>query len=267
MAHSSLLVAHCYVFRAASQEAMDSFEVVEFGPIDVAGQKSPIRLFNNEVSLKVADEILSGRTYPHVHFVKDIRTIVDVGANIGAASIFFAFHYPQANIFACEPASAPFSLLRQNVAVFPKVRAFPFGLYSCDKTISLYPGRNDSVESSIAPSDRTTTDAETIQLRCAEHFVVAQELNPIDILKVDTEGCEFHILHSLRRFLPAIKLIYLEYHSDRDRRLIDLLLAETHSLWRGHADLIYRGELCYLNKKLVPNQETTYSTEIVLPLD
>ncbi len=71
----------------------------------------------------------------------------------------------------------------------------------------------------------------------------------------------------LKRFLPTIKLIYVEYHSDRDRRLIDLLLARTHSLWRGRADLIYRGEFCYLNKKLVPDQKMTYSTEIALALD
>jgi FkbM family methyltransferase len=246
---------------------MSDSDVIEVGTIDIAGQKLAMRLFNNEVSLKIADEILSGRTYPHVHFVNDIKTIVDVGANVGAASIFFAFHYPQARIFACEPASAPFSLLRQNVAVFPNVLPFPVGLYSCDTTIPLYPGRNDSVESSIAPSNRTASEPEQVQLRCAEDFMAAQGVNAIDILKIDTEGCEVHILRSLKRFLPIIKLIYLEYHSDRDRRLIDLLLAETHCLWRGHADLIYRGEFCYLNKKLIPDEKVTYSTEIALPLD
>lgn len=246
---------------------MNTVEVIEAGTMDVAGQKLPLRLFNNEVSLKIANDILAGRTYPHVHFVSDVKTILDVGANVGAASIFFAFHYPQAKIYACEPASSPFSLLRQNVAGFPNVLTFPVGLYSSDKTIALYPGCNDSVESSIAATDRTSAEPEEVQLRCAEDFVVAQGLQAIDILKIDTEGCEVHILRSLKRFLPAAKLIYLEYHSDRDRRMIDLLLADTHSLWRGHADLIYRGEFCYLNKQLVPDQKLTYSTEIALPLD
>ena len=246
---------------------MSTSEVVEVATIDVAGQKSPMRLFNNEASLRIANEILAGRTYPRVQFVNDVKTVVDVGANVGAASIFFAFQYPQAMIFACEPASSPFSVLRQNVAPFTNVRTFPIGLFSCDKTSALYPGRNDSVESSIAASNRTIAEPEQIRLRCAEDFMVAQELNAIDILKVDTEGCEVHILRSLQRFLPGIKIIYLEYHSDRDRRLIDTLLADTHTLWRGHADLIYRGELCYLNKKLVPHPSLICSTEIILPLD
>ncbi len=175
---------------------MNTFEIIEVGPINVGGQKRPMRLFKNEISLKIADEILSGRTYPHVHFVNDIRTIVDVGANVGAATVFFAAHYPHVKIFACEPATPPFSLLRQNVALFSNVLTFQVALYSCDKKIALYPGHNDSVESSIALSDRTIAKPEQVQLRCAEDFIVAQGLNAIDILKVDTEGCEVHILRS-----------------------------------------------------------------------
>ena len=87
----------------------------------------------------------------------------------------------------------------------------------------------------------------------------------MDILKLDTEGCEVPILRSLQKHLSDMKLIYADYHSDRERRLIDGLLAETHVLWRGHVPLAYRGEFCYLNRKLIPDE--TYSSEILLPLD
>jgi FkbM family methyltransferase len=245
---------------------MPIFEIEE-GTIEHGGAKSLIRLFKNDVSLKIAGDILAGKTYPHVHFVEKVHTIVDIGANVGAATIFFSLLYPHARVLALEPASAPFSLLSQNVAPFPNVKAFPLGLFSCDKVVPLYPGQNDSVESSVSPSSRTAAEPEEVKLRCANQFMMEQGVGSIDILKVDTEGCEVHILRSLQRFLPMVKLIYVEYHSDRDRRLIDLLLADTHNLWRGHADLIYRGELCYLNRTLVPDQSVTYSTEITLPLD
>ena len=245
---------------------MPVFEIEE-GTIEHGGAKSPIRLFKNDVSLKIAGDILAGRTYPHVHFVENVHTILDIGANVGAATIFFSLLYPHARVLALEPASAPFCLLRQNVAAFPNVKAFPIGLFSGDKVVPLYPGQNDSVESSVSRSQRTGTEPEEVRLRCADQFMVEQGIRSIDILKIDTEGCEVHILRSLHRFLSGVKLIYIEYHSDRDRRLIDLLLADTHSLWRGHADLIYRGELCYLNRTLVPGPSVTYSTEIILPLD
>jgi FkbM family methyltransferase len=225
------------------------------------------RVFKNEHSPRIASEILTGKTYPHVHFVVDVRTVVDIGANIGASAVFFALTYPHARVLAFEPASASYSLLARNVAQLPNVSAFPCGLYSQDKTVALYPGINDCVESSVCPSHRTSPHAEQIQLRSAERFMADQHIDSIDVLKIDTEGCEIHILRSLQRFLPTVKLLYVEYHSDRDRRLIDSLVADTHSLWRGHVPLLHRGEFCYLNKQLIPSAGETYSAEILLPLE
>ena len=88
----------------------------------------------------------------------------------------------------------------------------------------------------------------------APKFLTTHAIDRIDILKLDTEGCEVPILRSLQKHLPEIKLVYVEYHSDRDRRLIDCLLAKTHVLWRGHVPLAYRGEFCYLNRKLIPSE-------------
>lgn len=42
--------------------------------------------------------------------------IVDVGANIGLASIFFARRHPGAFVIAAEPAPEPYAALRQNLA-------------------------------------------------------------------------------------------------------------------------------------------------------
>ena len=78
-------------------------------------------------------------------------------------------------------------------------------------------------------------------------------------MKIDTEGCEVPILRSLEKFLPEVKVLYVEYHSERDRRLIDGILAETHVLWRGHVNLAYRGEFCYLNAHWCPTKPETHT--------
>jgi FkbM family methyltransferase len=231
-----------------------------------AGQLT-FRLFKNEVCVRISEEILAGRTYPEVPFVRGVTTILDIGANIGAATVFLATKYPGATVYAFEPANRPFALLRQNVEKLPNVRVFPFGLFSHDSSVSLYPGRTDTVESSIWNSARTSPDSETISLRCAVQVLGEFAIDQIDILKIDTEGCEVPILRSLTDFLPSVKLIYVEYHSDRDRRLIDQLLADTHVLWRGHATLVHRGEFCYLRRDLLPPEQETHTCEILLPLD
>ena len=38
--------------------------------------------------------ILEGRTYPHIPFVGEVRTALDVGANCGAMTVHLARHHP-----------------------------------------------------------------------------------------------------------------------------------------------------------------------------
>jgi len=225
------------------------------------------RLFKNDSCFQIAHEIFAGRTYPHVPFVQDVKTVVDIGANIGAASFFFATICPDATVYALEPGSRPYSLLKENVAGLPNVRVFPFGLSSSAQKASLYAGRHDCVESSICPTGRTTSDCEPVELRAAAQFVGEQGLESIDILKLDTEGCEVPVLQSLKKYLPAIKILYVEYHSERDRRLIDAMLTESHTLWRAQVALVYRGEFCYLRRDLIPGADETHTCEILLPLE
>lgn len=240
------------------------FETVE-AQIERPFGAFPFRLFKTESCFQIARDILAGTTYPHVSFVSDVKTVLDIGANIGAASVFFAMMYPQAKVFALEPADAPFSLFKFNSRPFNNVTGFPFGLDAHDKQVSLYHGKADTMEASVYPTDRTNFDCEQVQLLSASKFLAEQAIERVDILKLDTEGCEVPILRSLQSYLPAVKVLYVEYHSERDRRLIDELLAETHVLWRGHIGLVHRGEFCYLNRKLIPSE--TYTSEILLPLD
>lgn len=49
------------------------------------------------------------------------QIIVDAGANIGLASIYFANNYPEAKIIAIEPEQSNFELLKKNVAPYPNI--------------------------------------------------------------------------------------------------------------------------------------------------
>ena len=99
---------------------------------------------------------------------------------------------------------------------------------------------------------------------CAPDFLCEHGIEQIDVLKIDTEGCEVPILRSLNRYLPEVKVLYVEYHSERDRRMIDEILADTHVLWRGHVNFAYRGEFCYLKRELVPDESETHTCEILM---
>ena len=75
-------------------------------------------------------------------------------------------------------------------------------------------------------------------------------LGRIDILKLDTEGCEVEILKSIGHRLPNVDYIMIEYHNETDRREIDKLLKDFHLL-AAQSDRLGFGVLKYINPKLV----------------
>jgi hypothetical protein len=79
----------------------------------------PIWLRARTSDLDVHREIFVNEQYKH-DFLAAPRVIVDVGANIGLSSIYFAIHYPNARILALEPEESNFRLLRKNVQYYKK---------------------------------------------------------------------------------------------------------------------------------------------------
>jgi FkbM family methyltransferase len=227
----------------------------DFGPVTLQHQGTPS-------SLRIARAILAGRTYPAVPFVRDVASVLDVGANIGAAAIFFANLYPAARVYALEPASEAFALLASNTRLWRNVTCFPFGLSGADRTATLYKGAHESVEASLHRSVRSADEHEQIALRAASAFLADERLADVDVLKLDVEGCEMDVLEALGSVVAAIKILYVEYHSERDRRLIDGLLAGSHVLWRAKVELVHRGEFCYIRGDLLPPDCSELSPEL-----
>ena len=81
-------------------------------------------------------------------------------------------------------------------------------------------------------------------------------MDRIDILKLDTEGCEVPILGSMLDVVAATtKVVFLEYHSDEDRRRLDAMLEPSHQLVYGQ-NHFETGELTYFARDLVQSHQT-----------
>jgi FkbM family methyltransferase len=197
----------------------------------------------------VCEAVLRGRTYPYIPFAGEVATVVDVGANAGATSVFFAHHYPDAQIHSVEPGSEILEYLRRNVADLPNVTVHPIGLHAEDQVATLYRGYDLSL-SSLFEREVNSDQSEQIQIRAAGPWAAEQGLTSIDVLKVDVEGCEVEVLESLGALLPTVKVLYVEYDSRVARRSIDALLADTHELYIG-LTFLDQGEIVYLRKDLV----------------
>jgi FkbM family methyltransferase len=206
----------------------------------------PFQCYDNPGSITVSREIFAGNTYKPVPSVRDVRLVVDIGANIGAAAIFFHTQYPGARIVAIEPSSAAFDLLARNTAQFPAIQTHRTALYDRKARMPLHVGNMDSITNSFGNSVLAGSRSELLELEEARAFFEREGLTRADILKLDTEGCEWPILTSLQPWLGNFRVIYLEYHSENDRQRIDALLAPTHLLYNGQAHHLHRGEFCYV---------------------
>lgn len=232
----------------------------DVGPIVLRHQGTPS-------SLAIARAIVAGRTYPAVPFIREVTTALDVGANIGAATIYLAALYPSARVCALEPAAGAFALLEDNTRNWPNVVRFRHGLGCTDRRAMLYDGAHESVEASLYHSVRSAHDGETVDIRAPAGFLAEQGIEVVDVLKLDVEGCEVEVLQSLGSRVQAMKVLYVEYHSERDRRLIDEHLAASHVLWRASVTLVHRGEFCYVRRDLVPREYTDISPELIPGVD
>jgi FkbM family methyltransferase len=210
--------------------------------------------FDNWLSRWVCENILAGHTYPRLPGIDDVHTVVDVGANCGATSVYFARCFPEAAVHAVEPAAATFALLRRNAEPYPNIRVHNLGLHAVDRRVPLYAGAIDAGTASIFPRHGRNTDAsEEIQLRAAQAWLDEQGIESIDLLKVDAEGCEADILEDIRDLLPGVSVIYVEYDSTEDRRRIDKLLEPTHDLCHGVL-FLDQGEAIYVARELLADE-------------
>lgn len=201
------------------------------------------------VSRWVCEAILCGQTYPHLAFVPDVRVVFDVGANCGATTVFFARHHPDAVVHSFEPARGSVALLRRNTSALPNVEVHPIGLHSEDMEVPLYFGAGDAGMASILQRDVNVERSEPVQIRAAGPWALEHDIERIDILKVDVEGCEVPVLRSLEGLLPTVKVLYVEYDSRADRRAIEDLLADTHELFLGVV-FLDQGECVYIRRDL-----------------
>lgn len=148
-------------------------------------------------------------------------TIVDLGANIGLASVFFGLRYPQAKILAVEPERANFEMLSGNVAALgDRVQKRQVAVWSKDGMASLHAtdGRGHSLGAwGSQVSDTPDRKDERVPCYKLSTLLDIARLSSVDILKVDIEGADQEIFsHEPEKWLPRVGMILVEPH-DRFR--------------------------------------------------
>jgi FkbM family methyltransferase len=144
----------------------------------------------------------------------DARTVVDFGSNIGVSALYFLTRNPRLRCWLFEPVPANVERLRANLSGYEDrytLHATAVGLQTGTVTFGVEPtGRYGGVG--------VPTGA-TIEVPCVDANEaiarVLQQVERIDILKVDIEGLEVDVIGALApEHLRRITTIYFEFKGD-----------------------------------------------------
>lgn len=164
------------------------------------------------------------RSYTKCFSIPPDSVVVDVGANVGVFSLYAARTARQ--VYALEPSSANFSLLRSNTGGASNVLPVKLACGGADGEASLDVS-SDPVSFSLASASGSNS-RETVEVISLGTLFARYNIERCDFLKLDCEGCEFEIILATEpALLRRIDRIVMEYHDHRSAQFShrDLLLA------------------------------------------
>jgi FkbM family methyltransferase len=138
-------------------------------------------------------------------------SIIDAGANIGLASIFFALTYPASRIVAVEPEQSNFGSPGKEYCSFTNVLALRAAL-CLDNVTDLGEGKHafQVREGGDACEDRSTgqvTEGVTVPEICQ-----SENWTRVGLLKLDIEGGELDVLNASGSWIEATDVLAVELH-------------------------------------------------------
>ena len=161
--------------------------------------------------------------------------IIDIGAHKGETISFFLNNFRVGEIYAFEPNFDLYEKLRK-INKFKKkfIRIFNFGIGYRDqiKTLNIM---TDSSSSTINSLDEDTEyfkkkkkilslfssnknflkKRQEIKITSLSQIILNNNINRIDVLKIDTEGYEYNVLKGINlNDFKKINYIYFEHHYD-----------------------------------------------------
>lgn len=141
--------------------------------------------------------------------------IIDCGANIGLASIWYAQQYPRARIIAVEPEPENFRILALNVAKYPNIHVVQGGVFDRETRVTL-----SNTGDQPWTWETKETDAGEVTTHTIPGLMASLSNSKLMIVKIDIEGSEVALFRSNIEWVSNTPVIVFEAH-------------DWHYNWRG----------------------------------
>lgn len=210
---------------------------------------------NTAGELFIINEIFVRKCYQFRFPLKQSVSIIDIGMNVGLASLFFASLPNVKEVYAYEPFKPTFKLANQNFqynkGISFKIHPRHHGLGKKEETKEIIFNRSNSGLNNIYRRNQKPQkdeNLENIEIRnaCSEiNNILEKQYQSEFIIKIDTEGAEYEIMESLFSKKVSEKIVgfMIEWHDLGPEKLEEMLLSENFKLYsfnlKKNTGLIY----------------------------
>lgn len=178
--------------------------------VQLPGVMHPVWVRPGTSDVATFDEVFVGREYELPFEDFSPRHILDLGANVGYASVQFASRWPLASILAVEPAADNVVLLKRNTGAYRRIDALHAAVWSHPTDLAVENPDDD------ANAFRMTEAAPAAGVRIPA-YTIGQLIDRLGcerlgLLKMDVEGAEAEILKGARAWLDRVDVMIVELH-------------------------------------------------------
>jgi FkbM family methyltransferase len=178
------------------------------------GLPFPVQLRNGTSDFAVFSQVFLMRQYD-LPIVLRARSIVDAGANIGMASLYFLWRNPHARVIAIEPDAENHAIAQENLAHFgDRCRLIHGALWSHSSTLAVSRGTYRDGRhwaSQTVPISQSTT--EQVRAYTVDEIIGEAGYTEVDLLKIDIEGAELQVFRDGNLdFLERTRCCAVECH-------------------------------------------------------
>ncbi|MGN0495227.1 MAG: FkbM family methyltransferase [Lachnospiraceae bacterium] len=147
---------------------------------------------------------------PYRALLENAQVIVDAGANIGLFSLICKSINSRAKIICIEPESDNYHLLSKNVI---DGTCYKNGLWNKDAKLQVVPRNTGEWGFIVKEVEESASNTDVIEAISIDSIMNREEINHIDILKIDIEGSEYELFdETAEAWLDQVKCLIIELH-------------------------------------------------------
>ena len=170
---------------------------------------------------------------------ESIRTVLDIGANVGGWSLLAADLLPSATIYALEVVPETAATLRARTAHRDSIKCFNLGLAAHTGTLSLRYDPKASTHATFTDyPHRWVGERVECPVMRGEDFLSREGIQQVDLLKLDVEGAEHLVLEGLENHLRERRVRFVQFEYGRVNILTHFLLRDFYQLFAKHGYVV-----------------------------